>query len=131
MNRRNNILFFFLELISGIGTGILGTYLVTPEKPKFDLNSSILIGFLTICAFAPIGIGIPGFIHSRMNNNTKHFGIGMGKATIGILIGLILGGILSALTYSFLPYRISSLYIPLFTPILCGVIGFNNGIKKQ
>ena len=131
MNRRKNILFFVLELISGIGIGILGTYLVTPNKPKFDLNLSIIIGFLTISLFALIGIGIPGFFHSRMNNKTKRFGIGMGKATLGILIGLVLGGILSALTYSFLPYQISSFYIPIFTPVLCGVIGFNKGILKH
>ena len=131
MNRRNNILFFILELISGIGIGMLGTYLVTPSKPKFDLNLSIIIGFLTICVFALIGIGIPGFFHSRMNDNNKKFGIGMGKAALGILIGLVLGGILSALTYSFLPYQISSFYIPILTPILCGVIGFNKEILKE
>ncbi len=129
MNRRNNILFFILELISGIG--ILGTYLVTPDKPKFDLNLSIIIGFLTICVFALIGIGIPGFFHSRINDKNKKYGIGMGKAALGILIGLVLGGILSAVTYSFLPYQISSFYIPILTPTLCGVIGFNIGIESQ
>ncbi len=129
MNRRNNILFFVLELISGIGIGLLGTYLVTPVKPKFDLNLSIIIGFLTICVFALIGIGIPGFFHSRMNDNSKKYGIGMGKAVLGIIIGLVLGGILSAITYSFLPYQISSFYIPILIPVLCGVIGFNKGIK--
>jgi len=110
---------------------MLGTYLVTPNKPKFDLNLSIIIGFLTICVFALIGIGIPGFFHSRMNDNNKKYGIGMGKAALGILIGLVLGGILSAITYSFLPYQISSFYIPILTPILCGVIGFNKGIKHR
>jgi len=131
MNRRNNILFFVLELISGIGIGILGTYLVTPSKPKFDLNLSIIIGFLTICLFALIGIGIPGYFHSRINDNNKNYKVGMGKATLGILVGLVLGGILSALTYSFLPYQISSFYIPILTPVLCGVIGFNKGIKSR
>lgn len=131
MNRRNKILFFVLELISGIGIGLLGTYLVIPDKPKFDLNLSIIIGFLTICLFALIGIGIPGFFHSRINDNNKKFGIGMGKATLGILIGLVLGGILSAITYSFLPYQFSSFYIPILTPIFCGVIGFNKGIKPR
>lgn len=131
MNRRKNIIFFVLELISGIGVGILGAYLVTPDKPKFDLNLSIIIGFLTICLFALIGIGIPGFFHSRMNGNNKRFGIGMGKATLGILIGLVLGGILSAITYSFLPYKISSFYIPILTPVLCGVVGFNKGLKPE
>ncbi|MDC7995627.1 hypothetical protein [Altibacter sp. HG106] len=131
MKRRKNILFFILELISGFGIGILGTLLVTPEKPKFDLNLSILIGFLTICVFALIGIGIPGFFHSRMNNNNKKFGNGMEKAAIGILIGIVIGGILSAITYSFLPYRISSFYIPILTSILGGVIGFNIGIQPR
>ena len=129
MNSRKNILFFILELISGIGIGMLGTYLVTPSIPKYDLNLSIIIGFLTICAFALIGIGITGFFHSRMNAKNKNFGNGMLKATLGIIIGLVLGAILSALTYSFLPYQISSVYIPLLIPILCGVIGFNIGLK--
>ena len=131
MNRRNNILFFILELISGIGIGLLGTYLVTPNKPIFDLNLSIIIGILTICGFALIGIGIPGFFHSRINKNKENYRVGMLKATLGILIGLMLGGILSSLTYSFLPYRISSFYIPILTPVLFGVIGFNQGIKPQ
>lgn len=131
MNRRNNILFFVLELISGIGIGLLGTYLVTPDKPKFDLNLSIIVGFLTISLFALIGIGIPGFFHSRIIDRNKNYRIGMRKATLGILIGLVLGGVLSVLTYSFLPYHISSFYIPILTPVLCGVIGFNKGIKPQ
>lgn len=131
MNRKKNIIFFFLELISGIAIGLFGTYLVTPNKPKFDLNSSIIIGFLTFCLFALIGIGIVGFFHARINNNLNKFGIGIGKATLGIFAGLIIGGILSAITYSFLPYQISSFYIPILLPVLCGVIGFNNGIKIQ
>jgi hypothetical protein len=69
MNRRNNILFFILELISGIG--IVGTYLVTSDKAKIDLSLSTIIGFLTICAFAIIGIGMPGNFHNR-NVNGKY-----------------------------------------------------------
>jgi uncharacterized protein YacL len=131
MTRNRKILFFILELISGIGIGMLGTYLVTPDTPKFDLNLSILIGFLTISLFALIGIGIPGFFHSRMNDNNKSYVIGMGKAALGVLIGLLLSGILSAVSYDFLPYRISSIYIPILTPILSGVIGFNIGIRSS
>src|SRR5690606_4199255 len=64
VSRKKNILFIGLELISGFGIGIFGTILVTPSKPIFDLNLSIIIAFLTFCLFALIGIGIPAFFHS-------------------------------------------------------------------
>ena len=129
MNRRSNILFFILELISGIGVGILGTYLVTPNNPKFDLNLSIIIGFLTICAFALIGIAIPGFFHSRIINGK--YWLGIINTFLFLIIGLLFGVVLSFVTFDFLPYRFTSFYIPIFTPILIGVIGFNVGIKTQ
>lgn len=125
MNRKQTIIFFFLELISGIGIGLLGTYLVTPNKPKFDLKISIIIGILTICLFALIGIGIIGFFHSR------RFWIGIINAFLFLSLGLIIGAILSSLTFDFLPYRISSFYIPILIPILCGVIGFNIGLNPR
>jgi len=87
MNRRNNILFFILELISGIG--ILGTYLVTSDKPKIDLSLSTIIGFLTICAFALIGIGMPGNFHNR-NVNGKYW-IGIINVFLFLIILLLIG----------------------------------------
>ena len=116
-------------MISGIGIGLLGTYLITPNEPTFDLNLSIIIGFLIISVFVLIGIGIPGFFHSRLNDKNKNYRRGMGKAALGILLGLVLGGVLSGLSTDLLSYRISSFYIPILTPIICGVIGFNKGIK--
>ena len=97
-------------------------YPVTPENKSRPINTGMK-------NFALIGIGIVGFFHARMNNSLNKFGTGIGKAILGIFIGLVLGGILSSVTYSFLPYQISSFYIPILTPVLCGVIGFNNGIK--
>ena len=102
---------------------------MTPEKPRFNLDLSIIIAFLTIMLFALIGIGIPGFFHSRINDKNKKYVMGMGLAALGLLIGLVFGGILSVLTWDLLPYPISSFYIPILTPILFGVIGFNKGIK--
>jgi len=131
MKRSTKIVFFILELVSGVGIGILGTKLVIPNKPTLDLNLSIITAFLTVMLFALIGIGIPGFIHSRIIDKKKFFGIGIGKASLGILIGLVLGGVLSTLTYGFLPYTISSFIIPVLIPILFGVIGFNKGIKSS
>ncbi|GAA4819054.1 hypothetical protein GCM10023330_29870 [Litoribaculum gwangyangense] len=118
-----------MELVSGVGIGILGTKLIIPNKPTLDLNLSIITAFLTVMLFALIGIGIPGFIHSRLIDRNKLFGLGIGKATLGLGIGLVLAGILSTLTYGFLPYAFSSFIIPVLVPILFGVIGFNKGIK--
>lgn len=128
MKGRKTILFFILELIFGFGFGILGTLLVTPKKPKFDLNLSIIIGFFTICLFALIGIGIIGFFHSRMIKG--RYWVGIINAFLFLILGLIIGAVLSSLFY-FLPYRISSFYIPILTPILCGVIGFNVGFNPR
>jgi MFS family permease len=130
MNRKTTILFIGLELFSGIGFGIFGTILVTPSKPIFDLNLSIIILFLTFCVFAFIGIGIPAYFHSRMNDKTKKYGIAMGKVALGILIGLIFGGILNELTSDFLHNRVND-FVLFFTPILFGVIGFNIGMKSR
>ena len=129
MKRRNLILFFFLELISGILIGILGFLLVTPKKPKFDLNLSIIIGFLTICLFALFGIIIPGFFHCRRING--RFWNGIINSFVYLILGLIIGALLSSITFDLLPYRISSFYIPIVTPILFGVIGFNIGINQR
>ena len=118
-----------MELISGTGIGFLGTYFVTPDKPKLDLNLSIIIGFLTICMFALIGIGIIGFFHSRIING--RYWIGMINTFVFLIIGLLIGVVLSSITFNFLPYSISSFYIPIFTTILCGVIGFNIGINPR
>ena len=131
MKRNTKILFFILELIFGVGIGIIGMRLITPEKPIFDLNLSIILGFLSIYIFALIGILIPGYFHSRILNQNKTFGSGIKKAAIGILIGMILGLILSAITSGFLSHGISAFTIPVLTTILCGIIGFNKGIKPR
>ncbi|MFC4721794.1 hypothetical protein ACFO5O_05655 [Geojedonia litorea] len=129
MKQRTKILFFILEIISGIAIGIIGMRLITPEKPIFDLNLSIILGFLSIYAFALIGIGIPGYFHSRIIDQNKTYGTGIKKAAIGLLIGMVLGLILSAVTSGFLPHGMAAFTIPVLTTILCGVIGFNKGIK--
>jgi MFS family permease len=134
MTQKKKILFFVLELVSGIGIGILGAYLTTPENPKHDLFGAILILYLKAMGFALIGIGMPGFFHSRINDKNKKYAIGIGMAVVGILVGMILGTILSSVISGILPYRISSglsLYISFFTPILFGVIGFNKVIKRD
>ena len=129
MNQRNRILFIILELISGIGIGISGTILVTPIQPIFDLNLSIIIAFLTFCLFAFIGIGIPAYFYSRINNKYKKYAVGMGKVALGILIGLIIGGILNAMLSDFLHHRIND-FVLFLTPVLFGVIGFNIEMKS-
>lgn len=131
MKKRKNILFIILELLSGVVIGILTTYLLIPYIPILDLNLSIIVGFLIFAFSAVIGIGIPGFFHSLIKGNYSNFGIGIGKATIGVLLGLLLSGILSAMTSSLLPNGVSALLIPVLTTVLCGVIGFNYGIKPQ
>ena len=131
MKNRKNIIFIILELLSGIGIGILSTYLLIPNVPILDLNLSIILGFLIFALSAIIGIGIPGFFHSIFKGNNSNFGIGIGNAIIGVLLGLLLSGILSSMASSFLPNGISAVLIPILTTVLCGVIGFNYGIKKQ
>ena len=116
-------------MISGTLLGIFGTKLVIPNKPTLDLNFSIIVTFFTLMAFAVIGIGIPGFFYSRMINKNKSFGIAIGKATLGVSLGIIFGVFLSTMTSGLLPYEISSYLIPILIPILFGVIGFNMGMK--
>ena len=128
MNLKKNIVFFILELISGIGIGLLGASLTTPDKPKYDLNLSIVIFFLKFYVFAIIGIGIVGFFHTRLINGT--YWTGLMNTILFATIGLLLGAFLSHITFDFLPYQISSSYIPILTPILLGVIGFHMGVKR-
>lgn len=127
MSINNKIIFFILELIFGIGIGFLGTYLTTPQKPLFDLNLSIMIVFLTFYLFTLIGIGIPGFFHNRLINKNNGFLIGIKKAALGMLLGIIFVFIINSI--DFLPYRVSSFYLPFSIPPLFGVLGFSHGIK--
>ena len=129
MKLRTTILFFILEMISGALFGIFGTRLVFPNKPILDLNFSIILTFIALMAFAVIGIGIPGFFHSRMVNKNKSYRIAIVKATLGVSLGIIFGVLLSTMTSGLLPYEISSYLIPILIPILFGVIGFNMEMK--
>ena len=129
MKQRNKILFFILEFISGIVIGIFGFLLVTPTKPKYDLNLSIIIGFLTIFLFALFGIIIPGYFHCKIIKGK--YGDGIIYSSVYLILGIILVALLGSITFNLLPYRISSFYIPILTPILFGVLGFNIGINRR
>ena len=56
MTCSTNNLFFILELIFSLGTGLVETYLVTPIAPKYDLFLSVIFGFLTTSFFTLIGL---------------------------------------------------------------------------
>ena len=97
MKQRNKILFFILEFIAGIVTGIFGFLLVTPTKPKYDLNLSIIIGFLTIFLFALFGIIIPGYFHCKIIKGK--YGDGIIYSSVYLILGIILVALLGLLIY--------------------------------
>ena len=124
MNRTTRIIFFILELGIGLGIGLLGFFIIADELLVFDMNLSIIVGFLTLFLFALIGIAIPGFFHSRAIDENRTFLTGMAKATIGMAIGMLISIILPNEIHHGQLLR----YITILIPVFCAVVGFNMGI---
>jgi len=68
---------------------------------------------------------MPGFFHSRRVNKNKRFLIGIAKATIGRVIGMLFTAFLPRSIYEGDLLR----YIVILIPIICSVVGFNMGIR--
>ncbi len=125
MNKRTHYICIILEVVSGFGLGLFGFFMLADKLLKFDMNLSFILGYLSIFFFALIGIVIPGFFHSRRINKNKTFLIGIAKATIAMVIGMLFTIFLPRSIYEGDLLR----YIVILIPIICSVVGFNMGIR--
>jgi uncharacterized protein YacL len=129
MKLRKDRIFIFLELIFGIGIGLLGVFFLHDKLHYSGLTDGLFYLILLYIISNLIGIGVPGFLHCKSHLKIKKFGFGIIYATIGIIAGTILSIVLESKINDFHNYRVISYMFLICLPTICGVIGFNKGIK--
>lgn len=124
------LIFVSLEILSGLGFGILGSYLFS-----FDDNSDIaasifntfVIGFISML----VGVVFIGYFHYRVTDRLNEFGNAIGWCFLGLVMFLIFYIIVNTLTFKLLPHYVSSIILPLIMPVIGAVIGMNYIIVRK
>jgi uncharacterized membrane-anchored protein len=130
MNRKINILFFVIEVLSGIGFGVAFAYF-SPFSGKGHLEQSVISTFISIFLGAIIGIAMPGYFHCRKVGKQKSFFKAVGLGITGVVLFLVLYILQNFLTFDYLPHYVSSIALPVILPIIGGVIGFNYALRQR
>jgi uncharacterized membrane protein YjfL (UPF0719 family) len=128
MNKKISILFFVIEVLSGIGFGVAFAY-ISPFSGNGHLEQSITSTFISIFLGAIIGIAIPGYFHLMKIGKRKSFFKAMGLGVTGMVLFLILYILQNFLTFDYLPHYVSSIALPVILPIIGGVVGFNYNLR--
>lgn len=128
MNKKITILFFVIEVLSGIGLGIAFAY-ISPFSSKGHLEQSVINTFTSIFLGAIIGIAIPGYFHCKKIDKLNRFFKAVGLSIVGLIIFLILYILQNFLTFDYLPHYVSSIALPVILPITGGSVGFNYALR--
>jgi uncharacterized protein YacL len=137
MTKSKRIFFIILEFLSGLGFGILGTYIFS-FFDKWDLLDSVLFTFMALFASMLTGIGLVGYVYLKRINKLSEFVISMVLSFVGLIIFLLLYIMLSSLIPYLTFYKLNPL-LAIVLPMTGAVIGFNfktrhvilQGTKKQ
>lgn len=123
MKSRHTI-FVTLEVIFGLGFGILGGYIFT-FFDEADITTSVFNTFVIVFISMTLGIMLVGYFHFKAFDKLNEFAKAIGLSLLGLLIFIVLYAIVNALAFELLPHYISSVILPLIMPVIGGVIGLN------
>jgi len=129
MTTLKNFGFIILELLAGLGIGILGGVLFSLID-KWDLFYSVLFTFISIFLAIPAGVGLVGYFHLRYLNRQKDFGQAFLLSILGLIVFILVYLILDSVAFGFIPHYLSSVVLPIFLPLMGTVIGFNFQIAR-
>lgn len=118
------MLFVSLEIIFGLGFGILGGYIFS-FFDRADITASVFNTFMIVFASMIIGVLLVGYFHFKVIDRLNDFGKAIGWSFLGLIAFLILYIGINALTFKLLPHYISSVILPIVLPVLGTVIGLN------
>ena len=123
-------LFVVFEFVFGLLFAIAAG-LIFFSLDKHDLFPSILYGFIIMYCSSIIGITLIGYFHFRTFAKLKSYWKAVGFCVAGLVCFLILYVIFISLTHGWLPYRITSMVLPVLVPIIGGLLGFNSVLWKD
>ena len=140
--------FVSLELVLGVGFGILGAIYVSPFFDGFvyatyapiiscatgEIEGQIFFQKLTFIVFMFIGIAIAGYFHFKTFERLKEFQSAIGWSFMGFLLFVFVSVIIYIVAGTFFSvYDITFnilMTLAVILPIFGAVIGFNNPIEE-
>jgi hypothetical protein len=129
MAKIKNLAYIILELVFGLGFGILGALLFSLFD-KWDLFYSVLFTFVAIFVTIPAGVGLVGYFHLRHLGRQKDFGQSFLLSMLGLLTFIVLYLIFNSFNFRLIPYYINSVLLPILLPLTGTVIGFNYRVLR-
>lgn len=130
MTKIKNLGYIFLELIFGLGFGILGGLLFSLFD-NWDLFASVLFTFIVIFLTIPVGVGLVGYFHLRQLGRQKDFGQAFLLSILGLIGFIVVYIIFDLFTGRLIPHYVSSVLLPILLPLIGAVMGFNYRILNK
>lgn len=118
MTKSKTLFFILLELLVGLGFGILGGYLFSLFDPWGDLFYSIFFLFIFILVGILTGIGLVGYFYLKQIGRLDDFIISMTLALVGLVF------------FAFLATLYHSSILAIILPMTGAIIGFNYKTRR-
>lgn len=116
--KSTHLIFVALELVSGIGATVIGSFMLSLFSNIGSLFSSMLYSLLVIFISMLLGVILVGYFHFRKIDRLNVFGKAIAWCVFGLFLFLLMYFVL-------VPHHNNSLILPVVISLIGAVLGLN------